>query len=199
MVAVTEMAQDTIATMKRPGERGVLAGEPGRLAVPKLHCRGCGHPVPKGRRNWCGDACIEQQKIRNQPAYARQRVLERDNGICATCGRDCVALERAIGIWLACDWSITRNGAHAVSEHSMGEPFARAQRRRKFANRFGVRMIGSWAQLPSWHYSTLVQFVEGGGGCGLDNLRTLCVCCHKNATRALAKRRAEARKAATHG
>lgn len=37
---------------------------------------------------------------------------------------------------------------------------------------------------------------EGGGGCGLDNLRTLCVCCHRHETRKLAARRAEQRKGA---
>ena len=38
--------------------------------------------------------------------------------------------------------------------------------------------------------------VDGGGECGLDNLITLCVPCHKESTRALAARRAADRKAA---
>ena len=37
--------------------------------------------------------------------------------------------------------------------------------------------------------------VEGGGGCGLDNYRTLCVTCHRGETATLATRRAETRRA----
>jgi 5-methylcytosine-specific restriction endonuclease McrA len=41
----------------------------------------------------------------------------------------------------------------------------------------------------------IVPVVEGGGDCGLENLRTLCWACHHRETAALAKRRAEKRKA----
>jgi len=46
-----------------------------------------------------------------------------------------------------------------------------------------------------WHADHVVPVVEGGGECGLEGMRTLCVPCHKDETAALAKRRAEARKA----
>lgn len=41
----------------------------------------------------------------------------------------------------------------------------------------------------------IVPVVEGGGACGLDNLRTLCRPCHRKVTAELAARRAEARRA----
>ena len=41
----------------------------------------------------------------------------------------------------------------------------------------------------------IVPVVEGGGACGLENLRTLCRPCHRKETAALAARRAEARRA----
>lgn len=40
----------------------------------------------------------------------------------------------------------------------------------------------------------IVPVVEGGGCCGLPNLRTLCFPCHKQVTKALAGRRAAARR-----
>ena len=46
-----------------------------------------------------------------------------------------------------------------------------------------------------WQADHIVPVVEGGGSCRLDNLRILCVWCHKEETRALAKRRAEQRRA----
>lgn len=41
----------------------------------------------------------------------------------------------------------------------------------------------------------IVPVIEGGGACGLENLRTLCSVCHRKETAALAARRAEARRA----
>ncbi len=45
-----------------------------------------------------------------------------------------------------------------------------------------------------WQADHIIPVIEGGGECGLDNYRTLCTCCHKKETVALAKRRAEKRK-----
>jgi 5-methylcytosine-specific restriction protein A len=47
-----------------------------------------------------------------------------------------------------------------------------------------------------WQADHIKPVVEGGGECGLDNIRTLCTECHKRETAALANRRAEARKLA---
>ena len=47
---------------------------------------------------------------------------------------------------------------------------------------------------PIWCMDHHRPVVEGGGECGLDNLRTLCVECHKGETAKLAARRAEARR-----
>ncbi|MBX7187469.1 MAG: HNH endonuclease [Vicinamibacteria bacterium] len=46
-----------------------------------------------------------------------------------------------------------------------------------------------------WDADHINPVVEGGGGCGLDNYRTLCVTCHRGETSTLATRRAEARRA----
>lgn len=45
-----------------------------------------------------------------------------------------------------------------------------------------------------WEADHIVPVVEGGGGCGLDNLRTLCIPCHRLYTAALAKRSVHRRK-----
>jgi 5-methylcytosine-specific restriction endonuclease McrA len=41
-----------------------------------------------------------------------------------------------------------------------------------------------------WEADHIRPVVEGGGACGLENLRTLCVRCHKVETARLAARRA---------
>lgn len=50
-----------------------------------------------------------------------------------------------------------------------------------------------------WEADHIVAVVEGGGECGLEGFRTLCLRCHRLETAKLAKRRAEARRASTRG
>lgn len=45
-----------------------------------------------------------------------------------------------------------------------------------------------------WEADHIVPVVEGGGECGLENLRTLCQPCHRRETAKLAARRAAKRR-----
>jgi hypothetical protein len=45
-----------------------------------------------------------------------------------------------------------------------------------------------------WDMDHILPVIEGGGACGLENLRTLCLVCHRQVTRELAARRAEQRR-----
>lgn len=45
-----------------------------------------------------------------------------------------------------------------------------------------------------WQADHIKPVIEGGGECGLENIRTLCTACHRAETAALAKRRAQARR-----
>lgn len=147
-------------------------------------CRWCGSPPPKPRRTWCSEACLEQFQIRSWPAFARQKVEERDHGVCALCGRDCEALEKRILARMApVYWN---------------DPVARllAHRWANLLGRLGITSGGYYSIRSLWEADHILPVVEGGGGCGLENLRTLCRCCHRAETRALARRRAVARRAA---
>jgi 5-methylcytosine-specific restriction endonuclease McrA len=98
------------------------------------------------------------------------------------CSRDCEALERRLDRFTT------------VWGEGIGRPqeivrWARASRLRKWMRRLGIQPGRSF-----WEADHVVPVVEGGGGCRLENLRTLCVPCHKRVTRALAARRAEARR-----
>src|SRR5436305_14311365 len=54
-------------------------------------CRWCSLEVPKGRHTFCSDWCVHEWKLRSDPGYLRDKVFERDRGICRECGLDCVA------------------------------------------------------------------------------------------------------------
>lgn len=52
----------------------------------------------------------------------------------------------------------------------------------------------AWHKLPRWEADHIVPVIEGGGLCGVDGYRTMCLACHKSETKALAARRAERRR-----
>ena len=59
-------------------------GTNGRKAC--LQCDG--DIVDKQRSTFCKKDCSEAFYIKSRPDHARLRVFERDNGICAKCGKD---------------------------------------------------------------------------------------------------------------
>jgi 5-methylcytosine-specific restriction endonuclease McrA len=99
-------------------------------------------------------------KLRTQPGYVREKVLERDRGICAGCGVDALAASRALR-------------------------YSRGPRRKELLAHWGLR---SRTRRSLWDADHVVPVAEGGGECDLDNIRTLCLRCHRAATRELRRR-----------
>jgi len=57
-------------------------------------CRWCRAETPPRRRTFCSDACVHEWKLRTDPGYLRERVLQRDAGVCAKCGINTISLRR---------------------------------------------------------------------------------------------------------
>lgn len=52
-------------------------------------CRNCHGPMPPGKRKHnCSKKCVEEWGAKTSPTVMRERILERDKGICALCGVD---------------------------------------------------------------------------------------------------------------
>jgi 5-methylcytosine-specific restriction protein A len=117
-------------------------------------CRWCNLEVPKGRLTFCSDWCVEEWKLRTDPGYLRNKVLERDQGVCAACGTDCLAA-----------WRHLRR--------------LRGSARLKLVKDWG---ISPRSRKSLWDADHVVPVVEGGGECDLANIRTLCLKCHRVAT-----------------
>jgi 5-methylcytosine-specific restriction enzyme A len=128
-------------------------------------CRWCGRPVPKGRYTFCGEACVGEWKLRTDPGFLREKVFERDRGVCAICGVDTEALRKN-----------KRKLDYAA--------------RRRFEKEWGARR-------SLWDADHVQPVVEGGGECGLANMRTLCLKCHRAVTAELRRRRTALRSTAT--
>jgi 5-methylcytosine-specific restriction endonuclease McrA len=113
-------------------------------------CRWCNLEVPAGRHTFCSEFCVEEWRLRSNPGHLRERVFQRDKGICAVCGVDCQAafhhLKRQRGtakLKAMAEWGLTKN------------------------------------RKSLWDADHIVPVAEGGGECDLANMRTLCLKCHR--------------------
>ena len=128
----------------------------------------CGKPCVGRRTAWCSDACAHAFKLKHWPSYLRGEVERRDHGVCAICALDTVALHEAFAeVFYGAPWA--RGPAWYDSFDDEVSDRARAlgfdPRRR------------TW-----WDADHIVAVVEGGGECGLENMRTLCQPCHRRIT-----------------
>src|SRR5579871_4273702 len=134
--------------------RSMPGGWADRNSLPKGNngrslCRYCNLEVPKGRFTFCCEWCVEEWKLRTNPGYLREKVLERDRGVCAACGLDCLA-----------EWRHLKR--------------LRGVARARLLAEWGVP-AGSRKSL--WDADHITPVAEGGGECDLSNIRTLCLKC----------------------
>lgn len=147
-------------------------------------CRECGGEVRRPRRTLCSQTCVDALLVRTSPSAARGRVFERDRGVCASCGLDTEVKKRAL-------LRMRRKNPTAEAMQASRELAAGFERAVTILTRHPRVAV----RRSLWEADHVWPVVEGGGGCGLDNLRTLCIPCHHPATAELAGRRAAARRA----
>lgn len=125
-------------------------------------CRWCQLEIlATRRRTFCSEYCVHQWRLRSDPGYLRDQVFERDAGHCALCGLDTVAAYRAL-------------------------KRSRGPAREEALAMWGLRSVTARRSL--WDADHILPVAEGGGECDLDNLRTLCLMCHREATADLRRR-----------
>lgn len=160
-------------------------------------CRECGAEVPPRRQSYCSEPCADSWKEK-WPSSQSAAVLQRDKGICESCGRDCMALLAELTELRA------REAAERFPRLALDFyiPPSIALNLPRFVARCDELQLPPHHRTLTrrlWEMDHRVPVVEGGGSCGLGNLRTLCWLCHRRATRELAARRAERRRAEKAG
>lgn len=152
-----------------------------RLRIPKGFCTWCRTPVKRPAIHWCSDeACLNAFKMANDPSYIREKVFDRDAGICASCGNHPLEAERL--------WYYFREAAALL--HQL-KPYPRTAAP---CNCLWCVASRAAADLRKWEADHIRPVVEGGGQCGLENYQTLCLICHKRESAKLAARRAAERR-----
>lgn len=132
-------------------------------------CRFCEKEVPPPKRTFCSKECVHEWKLRKSSSYVRYCLFNRDKGVCAICGTNTFLLKQ--------------EGKRMLKEGNKEGYFA-------FAKSLGMpARRKSW-----WDADHIVAVAEGGGECGLENYRTLCVPCHKQVTKDLQRRLSNQRK-----
>ncbi|HJR05083.1 MAG TPA: HNH endonuclease [Methylomirabilota bacterium] len=120
------------------------------------YCRLCGKVVEGRRKTWCSDECVRAWQARSSSGGMRHAVKQRDRGVCAACSLDCLVLEEIVELirWAIEAWPPVRSDLEIVA----------------IARGFGDRTL--------WQADHIVEVEDGGGGCDLTNIQTLCHWCH---------------------
>lgn len=121
-------------------------------------CRYCRGTLPKRRRSFCSNECVHEYRLRTSSSYLRSCVFKRDFGICSKCKVDTH--------WLK------KYGRFLLKNFGTTEYFEYA----KLLNFDPHRK--TW-----WDAHHIVPVSQDGGACGLDNIATLCIDCHKQITK----------------
>ncbi len=105
--------------------------------------------------------------------------------MCALCGRDTTSLTE-IYRWAKVHYD--ELFACLASLKAWGGPWFERRVYGHFFHEDLARLIGVTRTGTAWEMDHIVPVIEGGGGCGLENLRTLCIPCHRSVTRELKRR-----------
>lgn len=150
-------------------------------------CRWCEKLVFAPRVTFCSDACVHEWRLRTDSGYVRGLLFERDHGVCSVCKVDTNALYLAF-----------RDACH----EALGRPrvWAFNHRRPHAALLPVIERLRALDIDPHrhtfWDADHVVAVSDGGGECGLDGFRTICIPCHKKSSAVQTSERARRRRAA---
>ena len=124
-----------------------------------VKCRWCQKPVLPPRRTMCSANCAHEIKLRCNGKYLRECVYKRDKGVCAICNIDTTQIAKT-----------TLSYKTETSKLDYLKEMDISPKRKIWKRKYGGGL---------WDADHIVPVKDGGGQCGLENLRTLCIKCHK--------------------
>mmetsp|Transcript_34297 Transcript_34297/g.82616 ORF Transcript_34297/g.82616 Transcript_34297/m.82616 type:complete len:1136 (-) Transcript_34297:436-3843(-) len=143
-------------------------------------CAYCGETMPEAARHqdvlstYCSAECTQQGRLKRGGVYSssnvRQQVFGLERGVCQLCRIDAhrlytriLALQPSerLNALLGASWKLPKSATSLE------------------------RLLHNPKEGDFWQADHIQAVSEGGGGCDLSNLRTLCVPCHKSETERL--------------
>ena len=125
-------------------------------------CRWCGKGVKPPRRTMCSPECVHELQLRTNGRYLRDCVYKRDKGICKLCNVDTKKIAKeALSLNL-------KEREKFLKENKI------SLKRKIWKRKHGGGL---------WDADHIIPVKDGGGSCGLENIRTLCIKCHKVVTK----------------
>jgi hypothetical protein len=103
---------------------------------------------------------VDAWRVKTDPAYLRNLVWKRDRGRCAVCGLRCRDLEKSLTLL-----------RQVLSRLGQARVYGSVRKALKVKSRHSL-----------WDADHIRAVADGGGECGLDNMQTLCVWCHREKT-----------------
>lgn len=137
-----------------------------------VKCRWCGNGVKPPRRTMCSQECVHELMIRKSGRYLRDCTYMRDKGICSICNVDTKNIAKQL---------LLLKEKNMIDEYNiMLKEYNISKKRKIWKRKHGGGL---------WDADHIVPVKEGGGMCGLENIRTLCIKCHKMETKKLAQKK----------
>ncbi|ONK60093.1 uncharacterized protein A4U43_C08F14100 [Asparagus officinalis] len=131
---------------------------------------------------FCNLSCFQEYRIRTSQKALREELFHIEHGVCTQCKLDCHKLVNCLKpLPVAKRKEYVENVAPKLAKQK---------------NLFD-KLIYEPVEGNAWHADHIVPVYKGGGECSLENMRTLCVGCHAEVTKAqqtdrkLAKQRAK--------
>lgn len=127
---------------------------------------------------FCGLTCFQEYRLRTSGRALRQALFQIERGICSQCKLDCFKLVKYIKpLHKGKREEYIRNVAPNIAS------------RKKLLD----KLVHEPIEGNVWHADHIIPVYKGGGECTLENMRTLCVACHYEVTRAQHKELKELR------
>ena len=145
-------------------------------------CAWCGETLqPQSSKavnaTYCSYKCAEEGRVRRGGMYSsariRNQIFSLEHGVCCLCKLDAHALYNRI---LSLHPAERLNALMAAKFKLPKSPSALN------------KLLQDPKEHDFWQADHIVAVAEGGGGCGMDNIRTLCNTCHSYETEKLHSR-----------
>ena len=159
-------------TVSRPftKEGGLLCS----MCFEEIDTSGEGHNLHTDKKDFfCGRRCFQAFLHRTSGGTLRKAIFDIEHGICQVCGLDahrlCVRL-RPIKSF--------HERQKLVLDTTAGHPLCPG-----WSSKTLDRLVSVPSEGHAWQMDHIIEVAAGGGGCGLENVQTLCVPCHSLKTR----------------